>query len=53
MGGGGKGCFFNFLDALYFVFCHPPPPRFATISLAPDSEGHKPKRKDKNSCGVT
>ena len=27
-------------------------PRLATISLVPDSEGHKPKRND-NSCGAT
>ena len=33
------------------IFC--PLPRFATISLVPDSEGHKPKRNDNNSCGVT
>ena len=26
---------------------------YATISLMPDSEGHKPKRNENNSCGVT
>ena len=31
----------------------PPPPRFATISLVSDSEGHKPKRYEKNSCGLS
>ena len=31
------------------IFC----PCFAAISLLPDSEGHQPKRNDKNSCGVT
>ena len=28
-------------------------PRFATISLVSDAEGHKPKRNEKNSYGVT
>ena len=27
-------------------------PHFATISLVPDSKGHKPKRYENNSCGV-
>ena len=28
------------------------PPRFATISLVLDSEDHKPKRNENNSCGI-
>ena len=30
----------------------PTPTRYATISLIQDSEGHKPKRNENNSCGV-
>ena len=37
---------------LFQMLVPPPPPRDATISLVPDSEGHKPKRIDNNSCGI-
>ena len=29
-----------------------PPPPHTTISLVPDSEGHKPMRNENNSCDV-